>query len=44
MSNASSQAPGFSAVVRALSKERGVTFGGKGFDRPSVKLTSQVFS
>jgi|SRR3954463_8104023 hypothetical protein len=44
MSNASGQAPEFSAVVKALSKERGVTFGGKGFGSSGLKADGKIFA
>jgi hypothetical protein len=34
----------FGAIVRALSKERGVTFGGKGFGSAALKVDDKIFA
>jgi hypothetical protein len=37
-------APEFAAVVKALSRERGVTFGGKGFGSAALKADGKIFA
>jgi hypothetical protein len=36
--------PKFSAVVKALSKESGVTYGGKGFGSSALKIDGKIFA
>jgi len=36
--------PAFSALVKKLSKERGVTFGGKGFGSSALKVDGSIFA
>jgi hypothetical protein len=36
--------PQFAAVVKALSKERGVTYGGKGFGSQALKANGKIFA
>jgi hypothetical protein len=36
--------PRFAAVVKALGKERGVTYGGKGFGSSALKIDGRIFA
>jgi hypothetical protein len=36
--------PRFSAIVKALSKEPGVTYGGKGFGSSALKVQGKIFA
>ena len=36
--------PKFSALVKALAQERGVTYGGKGFGSSALKLGGKIFA
>jgi hypothetical protein len=36
--------PAFSSIVKAMSKQRGVTFGGKGFGSSALKADGKIFA